>query len=57
MSYDFNNPEFWYDRAEELRTRVDLMRDPGNREIMLRIIDDYERLARRAVEHRNEEAR
>jgi hypothetical protein len=57
MSYDFNNPEFWYDRAEELRTRVDLMRDPGNREIMLRIIDDYERLARRAVEHKNEEAR
>ena len=57
MSYDFNNPEYWFDRAEELRTRVDLMRDRGNREIMLRIADDYERLGRRAAEHKNEEAR
>ena len=57
MSYDFNNPEYWFDRAEELRTRVDLMRDPGNREVMLRIADAYERLGRRAIEHKNEEAR
>jgi hypothetical protein len=57
VSYEFNNPKYWFDRAEELRTRVDLMRDPGNREIILRIADDYERLGRRAVEHKNEEAR
>ena len=57
MPYDFNNTEYWFDRAKELRTRVDLMRDPGNREVMLRIADAYERLGRRAIEHKNEEAR
>ena len=57
MSYEFNNPEYWFDRAEELRTRVDLMRDPGNREVMLRIADEYERLGRRAIKHKNEDAR
>ena len=55
MPYDFNNTEYWFDRAKELRTRVDLMRDRGNREIMLRIADDYERLGRRAAERRERE--
>ena len=49
MSYDFIDPKYWFDRAEEVRIRSDLMRDPGNRETMLRIAADYERLGQRAV--------
>ena len=49
MSYDFIDPKYWFDRAEEVRIRSDLMRDPGNRETMLRIAADYERLGERAV--------
>ena len=48
MSYDFENRNYWSDRAEEMRTRADMMRDRGNREIMLRIAEDYQRLAYRA---------
>jgi hypothetical protein len=44
MRYDFNDPNYWFDRAEEMRTRNDLMRDDGNREVILRIVHDYERL-------------
>jgi len=49
VSYDFIDPKYWFDRAEEVRIRSDLMRDPGNRETMLRIAADYERLGERAV--------
>ena len=49
MSYDFIDANHWFDRAEEVRIRSDMMRDPGNREIMLRIAADYERLGQRAV--------
>jgi hypothetical protein len=49
VSYDFIDPKYWFDRAEEVRIRSDLMRDPGNRETMLRIAADYERLGQRAV--------
>ena len=45
----FIDPNYWFDRAEEVRIRSDLMRDPVNREIMLRIATDYERLGQRAV--------
>jgi len=48
MPYDFNDPKYWFDRAEEMRARADLMQDPGNKEIMLGIADDYERVAQRA---------
>jgi hypothetical protein len=50
MSYDFNNPRYWFDRAEEMRVRADVMTDPTNREIMLRIAADYERLGQRAFQ-------
>ena len=49
MPYDFNNAEYWFNQAEEVRARSDLMRDPANKEIMLRIAADYERLGQRAV--------
>jgi len=48
MKYDFNDPKYWLDCAQEMRNRAGLMKDYGNREIMLRIADDYERLGYRA---------
>ena len=40
----FDNPDFWFSRAEEARTMAEEMTDAG-RELMLRIADDYELLA------------
>jgi hypothetical protein len=50
VPYDFANPKYWFDRAKEMRSRAELMRDLHNKEIMHRIADDYERLGRRAME-------
>ena len=49
MPYDFADPMYWFDRAEEVRARSDMMCEPGNREVLLRIAADYERLGERAV--------
>lgn len=43
-----DDPKHWRDRAEEARTHAEDMRDPGAREVMLRIAHDYEYLAERA---------
>ena len=47
--YDFRDPKYWFGRADEMRTEADRMQDVSNREIMLRIADDYEKLGRRAA--------
>jgi hypothetical protein len=43
-----NDPEHWLQRAEEARSIADQINDPQSKEAMLRIANDYERLAERA---------
>lgn len=45
-----DDPEHWRSRAEEARTLADQMHDEVSRQMMRRIAEDYERLAKRAQE-------
>jgi hypothetical protein len=48
-----NDPEHWRKRAEEMRSLADGIKDEISKQTMLRIAEDYERLARRAAERSN----
>jgi hypothetical protein len=41
-----DNPEYWRFRAEEVRTIADDMKGGEPKAIMLRIAEDYERIAK-----------
>ena len=43
-----NDPEHWRQKAEEMRTLADGISDEEARATMLKIAEDYERLAKRA---------
>jgi len=47
-----DDPAHWRDRAVEARALADQMSDELSRNTMLKIADDYERLAERAEERR-----
>jgi hypothetical protein len=43
-----NDPKHWRERAEEVRTLSDQMDHPESRRVLLRIAEDYDRLAEHA---------
>jgi hypothetical protein len=49
-----DDPAHWLEKADEARTKAEEMRDAQAREMMLRVVREYEELAKRA-ELRNRE--
>lgn len=47
-----DDPEFWRSRAEECRSIANDMKEADAKAIMVRIADDYERLAKHAEQRR-----
>jgi hypothetical protein len=47
-----NNPDYWLGRAEEVRVIAERMIDDDAREMLLRVADTYEGLAKRAEQRR-----
>jgi DNA-binding ferritin-like protein len=43
-----DNPGHWQERAEQARSIAEQMADPDSKRMMLRIAEDYERLAAQA---------
>ena len=43
-----NDPKHWRERAEEARVHAEQMNDPESKKAVLRIAEDYEKLAKRA---------
>jgi hypothetical protein len=48
---NLQNPEFWRYRAEEVRTLADEMKHAETKQIMARIAEDYERIAKIVEQH------
>ena len=50
MPAPIDDPQHWRDSANEIRALVEDVKDEASKQKMLRIADDYERLAKRAEE-------
>ena len=46
----FDDPEYWYQRAEEARVLAEQMNDEKAKQTMMRVAEDCERFAVRAAE-------
>jgi hypothetical protein len=44
-----NDPEHWRERAKDMRALADQVSDLQTKSVMMRIADDYDRLATRAA--------
>jgi hypothetical protein len=47
--------QYWRDRAEEVRARAEAIHDPVARRTLLKIAEDYKKLAERAARSAQEE--
>jgi hypothetical protein len=52
-----NNSQHWRDRAAEMRALSDAMYEEETRAIMLRLADDYDKLADRAAHRSGQDQR
>jgi hypothetical protein len=50
-----HSPQYYRDRAEEMRRMADLMSDPDAKQKMLGVVESYEKLARQAEQHHPED--
>jgi hypothetical protein len=51
------SPKYYRDRAEEMRRVADLMSDPDAKQMMLGVVESYEKLARQAEQHPEDKAK
>jgi hypothetical protein len=56
MSSLLNNPGHWHSRAEETRQLATQLIDPEDRATILKMAEEYDRLARRALTRLHEES-
>lgn len=48
-THEIHDPKHWYDRAEEMRALSEAMVNEDTKSRMLRLADDYDKLADRAA--------
>jgi hypothetical protein len=46
INFNLNDPTFWSSRAAEVRTIAEQLEDHARRELILRIAEDYDLLAK-----------
>jgi hypothetical protein len=49
-TYHISDPEYWRDRAEEMRTLAEGIKDEASRQRLLRTAAEYDQVAERAAE-------
>ncbi len=52
LDYIYDDPEHWKDRADEVRATAGYVRDQETKQVLLRIAEQYDKLARIAEERR-----
>jgi hypothetical protein len=50
-THEMHDPKHWYDRAEEMRALSEAVVNDDTKSRMLRLADDYDKLADRATTH------